>query len=220
MRVAFSLLFCTGLVLSQVREIGPGLLAKMKTSTYHEGCPVPPAQLRDVVVAYWDYEGKPQQGELIVNQAVASEVLRIFAKLYQQKFPIEHIQPVEFFDGSDDRSMAANNTSAFNCRDITGRPGHFSNHSWGRAIDINPHQSLCERRPGAATRRPGLSGSHARLPGSYSRRQPDRGPVCRVWLDLGRQLERSERLPAFRETGTRRTCHATLIVTKGIYRRK
>jgi len=30
------------------------------------------------------------------------------------------------------------NTSAFNCRDTTGRPGVFSNHSWGRAIDINP----------------------------------------------------------------------------------
>ena len=34
--------------------------------------------------------------------------------------------------------MAANNTSAFNCRDTTGKPGVFSNHSWGRAIDINP----------------------------------------------------------------------------------
>jgi hypothetical protein len=34
--------------------------------------------------------------------------------------------------------MAANNTSAFNCRDITGTVGRFSNHSWGRAVDINP----------------------------------------------------------------------------------
>jgi hypothetical protein len=46
--------------------------------------------------------------------------------------------PVEDYKGDDDASMAANNTSAFNCRDVTGQPGKFSNHSWGRAIDINP----------------------------------------------------------------------------------
>ena len=48
------------------------------------------------------------------------------------------MQPVEEYGGNDDLSMAANNTSAFNCRDVTGSPGRFSNHSWGRAIDINP----------------------------------------------------------------------------------
>jgi hypothetical protein len=34
--------------------------------------------------------------------------------------------------------MADNNTSAFNCREMTGRPGIFSQHAFGRAIDINP----------------------------------------------------------------------------------
>jgi len=53
-------------------------------------------------------------------------------------FQIERITPIEEFNGDDDASMAANNTSAFNCRDVTGQPGKFSNHSWGRAIDINP----------------------------------------------------------------------------------
>ena len=51
---------------------------------------------------------------------------------------IEKMVPIEEYGGSDDASMAANNSSAFNCRDITLRPGVFSNHSWGRAIDINP----------------------------------------------------------------------------------
>jgi hypothetical protein len=46
--------------------------------------------------------------------------------------------PIEQYGGDDNASMAANNTSAFNCRDATGKPGVFSNHSWGRAIDINP----------------------------------------------------------------------------------
>lgn len=51
---------------------------------------------------------------------------------------IERMEPVEDFGGNDERSMEANNTSSFNCRDITGKPGKYSNHSWGRAIDINP----------------------------------------------------------------------------------
>ena len=62
----------------------------------------------------------------------------IFGELYRRQFPIEQIHPVEQFSGNDDASMAANNTSAFNCRDVTGSPGRFSNHSWGRAVDINP----------------------------------------------------------------------------------
>jgi len=36
---------------------------------------------------------------------------------------------------------AANNTSAFNCRSIAGQPGVYSEHSFGRAIDINPVQN-------------------------------------------------------------------------------
>jgi hypothetical protein len=69
---------------------------------------------------------------------VAAEVAEIFDELFQHSFPIAGMEPIDNFDGSDDRSMEANNTSAFNCRDVTGHPGKFSNHSWGRAIDINP----------------------------------------------------------------------------------
>jgi len=34
--------------------------------------------------------------------------------------------------------MSANNSSAFCCRAITNKPGTFSLHSYGIAIDINP----------------------------------------------------------------------------------
>jgi hypothetical protein len=47
---------------------------------------------------------------------------------------------VEKYDADDDRSMEANNTSAFNCRPITGGTA-WSNHSYGRAIDVNPVQN-------------------------------------------------------------------------------
>lgn len=114
------------------------LLEKMRASTWHAGCPVAPEDLRLLTLSYWNFERQRKTGELIVNKDVANEVMEIFRDLYGHGFPIEKMTPVEEYGGSDDASMAANNTSAFNCRDVTGQPGKYSNHSWGLAIDINP----------------------------------------------------------------------------------
>ena len=119
-------------------SISRALLAKMQGVTWHAGCPLTPADLRVLTIAFLDYNKSTQSGLLIVHKDVATEVLAIFEDLYRQEFQIARMTPIEEFGGSDNRSMAANNTSAFNCRDITGQAGKFSNHSWGRAIDINP----------------------------------------------------------------------------------
>ena len=116
----------------------PELLSRMRKTSWHPGCPAPLEDLRLLTLSYWDFSGIPRRGTLIVNEAVADDVQSVFQHLYEHGFLIERMQPVEDYDGSDDRSMAANNTSSFNCRDVTGKPGKFSNHSWGRAIDINP----------------------------------------------------------------------------------
>lgn len=116
---------------------GP-LLQKVRRFTWHEGCPLPPEELSAVRVPYWNFAGLRAEGLLIVNRKLAQEVAEIFNDLFRHHFAIEQMEPVEEFGGSDNKSMAANNTSAFNCRDITGQRGKFSNHSWGRAIDINP----------------------------------------------------------------------------------
>ncbi len=127
-------------LLMEVRPeiLTPAFIQTMTGTTWHSGCPVPPSNLRMLTLSYWDYQGKAREGRLIVNREVADEVAAMFKELYAHKFPIEKMQPIEQYGGSDDQSMAANNTSAFNCRDKTGLPGQFSNHSWGRAIDINP----------------------------------------------------------------------------------
>jgi hypothetical protein len=114
------------------------LLEKMRASTWHPGCPVPPEDLRQLTLSYRDFNGKPATGTLIVHKDVAQEIIQIFQDLFQHGFLIEKMTPVEDYNGDDNASMAANNTSAFNCRDVTGQPGKFSNHSWGRAVDINP----------------------------------------------------------------------------------
>jgi hypothetical protein len=48
------------------------------------------------------------------------------------------MEPVSAFGGSDDRSMAADNTSAFNCRyAVAPGPKRWSVHAYGEAIDVN-----------------------------------------------------------------------------------
>jgi hypothetical protein len=122
----------------RIDELTGPLLAQVQTTTWHAGCPVSPSDLRVLSIAYLDYSKATHAGRLIVHKDVAQEVLAIFQDLYNQDFQIAQMRPIEEYGGNDNRSMAANNTSAFNCRDITGQKGKFSNHSWGRAIDINP----------------------------------------------------------------------------------
>ena len=47
------------------------------------------------------------------------------------------MQLVDAYGGNDFRSIEADNTSAFNCRFVDGTT-RWSNHAFGRAIDVNP----------------------------------------------------------------------------------
>jgi hypothetical protein len=67
-------------------------------------------------------------------------VKEAFRALFQARFPIKRMQLVDVYGGDDGRSMAANNTSGFNCRTVEGSPS-WSEHAYGRAIDINPIQN-------------------------------------------------------------------------------
>lgn len=113
--------------------------AELGTS-WRSGCPVGPADLREVTVDYWGYDGARHSGRLIVHRTVAADVVTVFRRLYDARFQIRRIHPVTVFDSDDDRSMAANNTSAFNCRRVTGGTG-WSEHAYGKAIDVNPVQN-------------------------------------------------------------------------------
>ncbi|WP_205705770.1 M15 family metallopeptidase [Kineococcus indalonis] len=93
-----------------------------------------------MTVTHLDFTGTPRTGRLVVRDDVAQAVADVFRDLYAQRFPVERIEPVEAYGGSDDASMAANNTSAFNCRATTGGTG-FSEHSYGTAIDLDPVQN-------------------------------------------------------------------------------
>ena len=118
--------------------VAPASPAELGAS-WHPGCPVAPAQLRRVTVPYRGFDGKAHRGVLVVNASVAARVGSIFERLYRERFPIRRMTPISAYGGSDDRSMAADNTSAFNCRYAVA-PGakRWSVHAYGEAIDVNP----------------------------------------------------------------------------------
>ncbi|WP_234431779.1 M15 family metallopeptidase [Streptomyces sp. NRRL S-241] len=107
-------------------------------TTYHPGCPVPPERLRLVSMNHWGFDGKVHRGELVVHEDVVDPVLRVFGTAFAARFPIRRMQVTAEYGGSDIAAMADDNTSAFNCRPVTGDPGKLSRHAWGDAIDINP----------------------------------------------------------------------------------
>ncbi len=108
--------------------------------SWREGCPVHWSALRVLSVAHWGYDGARHVGVLVVHRDQAGAVLAVFQALYDDRFQVQRIRPVDEYGADDDRSMAANNTSAFNCRTIAGTTG-MSEHSYGWAIDINPMQN-------------------------------------------------------------------------------
>jgi D-alanyl-D-alanine carboxypeptidase len=107
--------------------------------SWHPGCPVAPAQLRRLRVAYWGFDGRAHTGTLVVNADAVSELVHVFARLYAARFPIRRMRPIDAYRARDERSLEADNTAAFNCRyAVASGPRRWSVHAFGRAIDVNP----------------------------------------------------------------------------------
>jgi hypothetical protein len=111
--------------------------ATMIPKTYRAGCPVGPASLRLLVVNYWGFDGLVHHGEMIVRDQAVQKMITAWTATFNSHFPIRRMQRVDVFGGNDVTSMAADNTSVFNCRQVTGDPYSLSPHSYGYAIDIN-----------------------------------------------------------------------------------
>ncbi len=106
--------------------------------SWRPGCPVGPAQLRAVRLSYWGFDGERHVGTLVVRDRVAPDVVTVFRILYRARFPIRRLEPIDRYRGSDKASMAADNTSAFNCRPaLAPGPKRWSMHAYGEAIDVN-----------------------------------------------------------------------------------
>ena len=127
---------------AEISPISSAFCADMKnhkTLTNHG--PVGCERLASVKFSYFGFDGRVHDdGEMIVLDAVAARVGRIFDRLLQLRFPLAKARPIDRYDGDDDASMADNNTSSFNDRPVAGGTS-LSMHAYGLAIDLNPVQN-------------------------------------------------------------------------------
>lgn len=122
--------------------------SRMTGVSWHPGCPVGLGELRLLRLGYWGFDHAIHQGQLIVNASAASSITTAFRLLFEAGFPIRQMRVVDDFGGDDERSMLADNTSAFNCRLVPGTKV-WAQHAYGLAVDINPFENP-EIRDGTA----------------------------------------------------------------------
>jgi poly-gamma-glutamate synthesis protein (capsule biosynthesis protein) len=141
---------------ADISSISPAVKKRMiQGGSWRKGCPVPLSNLRYLTMTYRGFDGKDHRGEMIVHQSVAREVTEIFGKLYSTHYPIRKMRLVSDYRASDFQSIEADNTSAFNCRAVTGGK-KWSRHSYGKAIDINPIENPYISRSGRISHKASL----------------------------------------------------------------
>lgn len=136
---------------SSIAPIDADLRERMRRS-HRAGCPVPLRDLRYLRMTHRDLDGRARTGEMVVHRRYARDVTEVFGRLYAAGWPIARMRLVDDYRADDDASMAANNTSGFNCRRVAGQ-ANWSQHAFGAAIDVNPVQNPYVR-PGAAVAPP------------------------------------------------------------------
>jgi hypothetical protein len=110
--------------------------------SWRSGCPVGPDGLRALTLTYWGFDARPHTGTLIVATAAVPAMTEAWRQMYAARFPVRKVIPISAYGGDDNRSMAADNTSAFNCRyAVADGPKHWSAHAYGQAVDIDPYEN-------------------------------------------------------------------------------
>ena len=178
-------------------RVGPVTAAQLGRS-WRPGCPIAPSRLRAVTLSYWGFDHRAHQGTLVLNRRVVAPVVAAFRRIYLARFPIRRMVPIAAYGGDDNASMAADNTSGFNCRyAVATGSKQWSMHAYGEAVDIDPVENPCvfeqsdpsARRPALHRSRGGASGD-----GGCWIRTGSGAARCRV--GVGRAAGRLAGLPA------------------------
>lgn len=141
--------------------ISKTLFNRIYKKSYKTNCTVPVTDLRYLKVLHYDIEGQIHLGELICHKDICNDLLEIFEKLYDARYPIELMVLIDNYNAQDELSMRANNTTCFNFRKVAGTK-ILSKHSTGHAIDINPlYNPYIKKRNGSTTIRPANSKIYA-----------------------------------------------------------
>ena len=121
-----------------ISEIPDTIFEIMQGRSYKADCTIPRSDLRYLIILHRNMDGQAVVGELVVNKEISADILDIMRELYELNYPIEQVRLVDYYEGDDELSMAANNSSAFNWRTQPGSSAKISKHATGMAIDINP----------------------------------------------------------------------------------
>ena len=107
-------------------------------TSWKPGCPVALRDLRVIAMTHWGFDGHVHRGELMVHRRYTSDVVGVFGALFDARFPIEKMELANGYMGNDPPLAQRNNTVGFNCRAPVGGGHRWSEHAYGRAVDINP----------------------------------------------------------------------------------
>jgi hypothetical protein len=142
--VPFAVLALHGLQ-STVQPLPPAVKKSIVAAdAWQPGCPVPLSGLRLLTVTYWGFDDRAHTGQLVVSARYAADLATVFRKLYALRFPIHHMSLAMY---GPPRAWPADRdlTGSFECRQAVPSPcsggtgtGHWSEHAYGEAIDINP----------------------------------------------------------------------------------
>lgn len=117
-------------------KIPDTVFSRIKGKSFPENCSIDRNNLRYLKILHYNKNGEILTGEMICNEKIASDLIQIFAELFQKKYPIEKIHLIDDYDADDERSMSDNNTSCFCFRNVSGT-NELSDHAFGMAVDIN-----------------------------------------------------------------------------------
>jgi len=122
---------------ADTKRITGDVRKKITGSSWRKGCPVPRRNLRLIRASHWDFQRDVERGALIVHKREKREMVKALRAMFGARFRIRKMNLIDRYGADDRRSMRADNTSAFNCRFVAGTT-RWSEHAYGRAIDINP----------------------------------------------------------------------------------
>lgn len=100
-------------------------------------CPVTLDELSYLTMTHFGFDQRFHTGEMIVNAGVAEDVVGVFRKLHEARFPIEQMRVITKEEIDAHPTGDWNDTTSFVCRPAVGSSS-WSQHAYGTGIDINP----------------------------------------------------------------------------------
>lgn len=120
--------------------VAPAPRRVLDRSTWQPGCPVAADELAWVRVAFHGFDDRRHTGELLLHRDVTDDVVEVFAQLWRARFPIEELRVTRRDELEAAPTGDGNNSGAFVCRPVVGG-STYSQHAYGRAVDLNPFQN-------------------------------------------------------------------------------